>query len=53
MDENSTELMKMVDNNKVIGTLPFDKEVFRACLSGERVTAVREMVPIADKLLAA
>lgn len=53
MDENSTDLTKMVDSNKVIGTLPFDKEVFKACLKGERVPAVREMDKIADKLLAA
>jgi hypothetical protein len=33
--------------------LPFDKDVFKACLKGEAVPAVNEMESIADKLLAA
>ncbi|MFZ2470613.1 MAG: P-loop NTPase [Methanothrix sp.] len=53
MDENSKELVELVDKNKVIGTLPFDKKVFNACLKGEAVPAVQEMEQIADKLLAA
>jgi CO dehydrogenase maturation factor len=53
MDENSKELVELVDKNNVIGTLPFDKKVFKACLKGEAVPAVPEMEQIADKLLAA
>ena len=53
MDENSRDLVDLVDNGKVIGTLPFDKEVFRACLKGNEVPPVKEMEGIADRLLAA
>jgi CO dehydrogenase maturation factor len=51
MDENSKELSDLVDKNKVIGTMPFDKDVFKACLKGEKVPPVMEMEQIAEKLL--
>ncbi|HPT37232.1 MAG TPA: AAA family ATPase [Methanothrix sp.] len=53
MDENSRELLDLVDKNRVIGILPFDRDVFKACLKGEAVPAVHEIESIADKLLAA
>jgi len=53
MDENSSELLELVDKDKVIGILPFDKEVFKACLKGEEVPQIPEMEKITDKLLAA
>jgi CO dehydrogenase maturation factor len=53
IDENSKDLLDMVDKERVIGTLPFDREVFIACLRGEKVPAVSEMKQITDKLLAA
>ncbi len=52
MDENSKELADLVDKNKVIGTMPFDKDVFKACLKGEKVPPIKEMEQIAEKLLA-
>jgi len=51
MDENSKELADLVDKNKVIGTMPFDKDVFKACLKGEKVPPIMEMEQIAEKLL--
>jgi len=51
MDENSKELADLVDKNKVIGTMPFDKDVFKACLKGEKVPPITEMEQIAEKLL--
>jgi CO dehydrogenase maturation factor len=53
IDENSKELIDLVDNKKVIGTLPFDKEVFKACLKGDMIPPISEMDHIIDKLLAA
>lgn len=53
MDENSRDLTSRVDEKKVIGVLPFDKEVFKACLKGIEVLSIKEMEGIADKLLAA
>jgi len=53
MDENSSELLELVDKNKVIGVLPFDREVFKACLRGDEVPQIPEMEKITDKLLAA
>jgi len=53
MDENSKVLVDLVDKNKVIGVLPFDKEVFKACLKGSEVPSIKEMEEIADRLLAA
>ncbi|NMB85423.1 MAG: CobQ/CobB/MinD/ParA nucleotide binding domain protein [Methanosaeta sp. PtaB.Bin018] len=53
MDENSSELLELVDKNKVIGILPFDREVFKACLKGVEVPQIPEMEKITDKLLAA
>jgi CO dehydrogenase maturation factor len=51
MDDNSKELVDLVDKNKMIGALPFDKEVFKACLNGYKVPPIVEMEQIADKLL--
>lgn len=53
MDENSRDLTSRVDEKKVIGVLPFDKEVFKACLKGIEVLSIKETEGIADKLLAA
>jgi len=53
IDDNSEELIDLVDKNKVIGILPFDKEVFKACLKGGKISSIKEMEEIADKLLAA
>jgi CO dehydrogenase nickel-insertion accessory protein CooC1 len=53
IDENSRELLELVDMKKMIGKLPFNKEVFKACLKGEAVPALPAMEQIADRLLAA
>lgn len=53
VDENSEELIDLVDEAKVIGVLPFDKGVFKACLRGERIPRIAEIEQIADRLLAA
>lgn len=52
MDESSLELLDMVDRSRVIGALPFDRGVFKACLKGERVPDLKEMGLIAERLLA-
>jgi len=52
MDENSKELADLVDKNRVIGAMPFDRAVFKACLKGEKVPSITEMEQIADRLLA-
>lgn len=43
----------VVDTDEVIGTVPFDQEVFKACLKGERIPAIPGIKPIVDRLLAA
>ena len=53
MDEKSQELSNLVDKAKVIGTVPFDQEVFKACLKGERIPAIPGIKSIVDRLLAA
>ena len=53
MDEKSQELSNLVDKAKVIGTVPFDQEVFKACLKGERIPAMPGIKPIVDRLLRA
>ncbi|HNX09690.1 MAG TPA: AAA family ATPase [Methanothrix sp.] len=52
MNEDAIELRELVDSNKIIGALPNDREVFKACLKGGRVPEVREMKAIVDRLLA-
>lgn len=52
IDERSQELINLVDKEKVIGILPFDQEVFKACLMGERIPSMPEAQLIVDRLLA-
>jgi CO dehydrogenase maturation factor len=52
MNEDAAELVTLVDKTKVVGSLPFDREVFKACLKGERVPQLSEMKPIVDRLMA-
>jgi CO dehydrogenase maturation factor len=52
MNEDALELKDLVDQAKIVGPLPFDREVFKACLKGSRVPQVREMKQIVDRLLA-
>jgi CO dehydrogenase maturation factor len=52
MNEDALELKDLVDQGTIVGTLPFDREVFKACLKGSRVPQVREMKQIVDRLLA-
>jgi CO dehydrogenase maturation factor len=51
MDENSKDLAELVDSRRVIGALPNDREVFRACLKGGAVPGVKEIWGIADRLM--
>ncbi|MDM7913479.1 MAG: hypothetical protein QUS09_10315 [Methanotrichaceae archaeon] len=41
----------MVDRQRVIGALPNDRDVFRACLKGGAVPSVKEIGGIADRLM--
>jgi CO dehydrogenase maturation factor len=50
MNEDAAEAL--VDKKKIAGSLPFDREVFKACLKGSRVPEVKEMKQIVDRLLA-
>jgi len=52
MNQDAAELESLVDREKVIGRVPFDRDVFKACLKGERVPRVEEMKEILDRLLA-
>jgi CO dehydrogenase maturation factor len=52
MNEDALELKDLVDQGTIVGTLAFDREVFKACLKGSRVPQVREMKQIVDRLLA-
>ncbi|MCK9564907.1 MAG: AAA family ATPase [Methanothrix sp.] len=51
MNEDASELKELVDGGKIIGILPFDRDVFKACLKGSRVPEVKEMKQIVDSLL--
>jgi CO dehydrogenase maturation factor len=51
MDERSQELKDLVDKDRIIGILPFDQEIFKACLKGEKIPSVPEVQSIADRLL--
>jgi hypothetical protein len=42
----------MVVKERIVGILPFDTGVFKACLKGEKVPQVKEMKDIVDRLLA-
>lgn len=52
MNEDASELVELVDKKQIIGTLPFDREVFRACLKGSQVPELKEMEGIVDRLIA-
>jgi CO dehydrogenase maturation factor len=52
MNEDALELKELVDQSKIVGTLPFDRDVFKACLKGSRVPEIKEMKQIVDRLLA-
>lgn len=52
MNEDASELKELVDKERIVGTLPFDREVFKACLKGIRVPEIKEMKQIVDRLLA-
>jgi len=51
MNEDAAELEALVDKTKIVGSLPFDREVFKACLKGSRVPDIREIKPIVDRLI--
>jgi CO dehydrogenase maturation factor len=51
MNEDALELRTLVDKERIVGTLPFDTGVFKACLKGEKVPQVKEMKDIVDRLL--
>jgi CO dehydrogenase maturation factor len=51
MNEDASELKELVDKERIVGTLPFDREVFKACLKGIRVPEIKEMKQIVDRLL--
>ncbi len=52
MNEDALELRDLVDKERIVGTLPFDTGVFKACLKGEKVPEIKEMKDIVDRLLA-
>lgn len=52
MNDDSADLETLVDKKKVVGSLPFDRDVFKACLKGSRVPEIVEMKGIVDRLLA-
>jgi CO dehydrogenase maturation factor len=51
MDKDAQELSGLVDSRKIVGKLPFDRDIFKACLQGRKVPQMREMEMIADRLL--
>ena len=52
MNEDSRELAELVERERIIGELPNDSEVFKACLKGIRVPEMEEMKVIVDRLIA-
>lgn len=52
MNEDASALKELVDGEKVIGSLPYNRDVFLACLKGSRVPLTEEMRPIVGRLLA-
>jgi CO dehydrogenase maturation factor len=52
MNEDAMELVDLVEAEKVIGILPYDRDVFKACLKGNRVPDLKEIKPIVERLLA-
>jgi CO dehydrogenase maturation factor len=51
MNEDASELKELVEKERIVGTLPFDREVFKACLKGIRVPEIKEMKQIVDRLV--
>jgi CO dehydrogenase maturation factor len=51
MNEDAAELRDLVDKERIIGILPFDTGVFKACLKGDSVPQIKEMKDIVNKLL--
>jgi CO dehydrogenase maturation factor len=51
MNEDALELRDLVDKERIVGTLPFDTGVFKACLKGNKVPEIKEMKQIVDRLL--
>lgn len=51
MNQDSVELFDLVDGKKIIGALPFDSGVFKACLKGKRIPQIPEIKGIVDRLL--
>ncbi|MDD2836939.1 MAG: P-loop NTPase [Methanothrix sp.] len=52
MNEDALELRDLVDKERIVGILPFDTNVFKACLKGDSVPQIKEMRDIVDRLLA-
>jgi CO dehydrogenase maturation factor len=52
MNEDALELRNLVDKEKIIGILPFDAGVFKACLKGDKVPEIKEMKEIVDRIMA-
>jgi CO dehydrogenase maturation factor len=52
MNEDALELRDLVDKQRIIGILPFDTGVFKACLKGDKVPEIKEMKEIVDRLMA-
>ena len=51
IDEDSKELLELMDGSKVVGVLPFKRELFRACLRGEPLPEIEEIPSVVDALL--
>jgi CO dehydrogenase maturation factor len=51
VDEDAGELSGLVDKRRVVGMLPFDRDIFKACLQGKKVPKMKDMEKIADRLL--
>jgi CO dehydrogenase maturation factor len=50
MNEDALELRDLVDKERIVGILPFDTGVFKACLKGDSVPQIKEMKDIVDRL---
>lgn len=51
IDDESEDLLKMVDRDKVVGVIPRRSDIFSASLRGEALPDTDIMSNIADKLL--
>jgi CO dehydrogenase maturation factor len=49
---DAAELKELMDKDRIVGILPFDREVFKACLKGSSVPQIKEMKEIVDSLQA-